>query len=98
MMTGWWILRREQTKRAWTWTDYIPAVEWLSAAYDDSPPPPGTDVGVTTKAEYAADALAAGVDVAWGHYTGRTTFAHIAVVCCPNRHWPAIPCPLGLEK
>ncbi|MFD7893997.1 hypothetical protein [Streptomyces sp. NPDC059743] len=98
MMTGWWLLRSRQTSTARTWTRHAAAVEWIRTAYDEQPPSPGTGPSPDTKTAYAADTLPRGVDVVWGHYTEGGTFVSLSVVCCPNRHWPGIACPLGMER
>ncbi|MFF8813188.1 hypothetical protein [Streptomyces pactum] len=98
MMNGWWLHRRAQTSTTLTWTDHRPAIGWLRDQYRAEPPPAGSRPALETRTVYAENALSLGVDVVWGYWTGSgPRFAHHTVVCCPNVHWPRIPCPLGAE-
>ncbi|MDX3383603.1 hypothetical protein PV682_19350 [Streptomyces niveiscabiei] len=99
MMSGHWLLKRNQTSADRTWTDPEAALEWMTKHYLDNLPLEPDDgkqmyVGLDVKREYAADVLPVGVDVSWVHYNRSGNIVSINVVCCPNRHHPDLRCPL----
>ncbi|MDT0446755.1 hypothetical protein [Streptomyces johnsoniae] len=102
MMTGHWLLRREETAAERTWTDADLAVRWLNKLYVEYPPFSRDDgkrayTDLKTKLDYARDALPRGVDVAWVHYNRLSNLVSFSVVCCPNHFHPGIPCPRPLH-
>ncbi|MEU9777277.1 hypothetical protein [Streptomyces sp. NPDC047968] len=99
LMTGHWLLRKNQVAADRTWTDMGVAIAWLTKHYEANPPYERADGlhaygSLESKLEYAADVLLRGVDVSWVHYTGSKNLWSVNVVCCPNRFHPDIPCPL----
>lgn len=99
LMTGHWLLKRNQSAADCTWTNADVALAWLTKRYQESPPFEREDGKVAycaldQKLEYAADVLPRGVDVSWVHYTRSQSMVSLSVVCCPNHFHPDIPCPL----
>jgi hypothetical protein len=98
-MTGYWLLKRNQTSLDRTWTTPEAVMAWLTKQYEANPPLTRTDGGTAygsldDKLAYAAEALPRGVDVTWAYYTPAQAIASYSVVCCPNRFHPQTPCPL----
>ncbi|MEU3049936.1 hypothetical protein ABZ705_26085 [Streptomyces sp. NPDC006984] len=99
LMTGHWLLKKNQATADRTWTDVDPAMAWLTKHYEANLPYERTDDlqaygSLENKLEYAVDVLPRGVDVSWVHYTASKNLWSVNVVCCPNRFHPDIPCPL----
>jgi hypothetical protein len=74
------------------------AVSWLAARYEEVEPSfhlPDQEAKIGKHARLAQGAhdLSGGVDVAWGFYLRAERYAHIAVICCPNRHAAGYRCP-----
>lgn len=99
LMTGHWLMRREQAAPERTWTVAGQALAWLSARYGERPPyqraGKATYEPLEVKEEYAADALPRGVDVTWAYWVSPAngTLASFSVVACPNRFHPDLVCP-----
>ncbi|GGZ25901.1 hypothetical protein GCM10010387_19360 [Streptomyces inusitatus] len=98
LMTGHWLLKRNQSAEEFTWTNPESALAWLIKRHQESSPFEHADgkaayCALEQKLEHAADALPRGVDVSWVHYTRSQTMVSLSVVCCPNRFHPDIPCP-----
>ncbi|AKJ12906.1 hypothetical protein ABB07_23585 [Streptomyces incarnatus] len=99
LMTGHWLLKRNQTSAGRTWTDPAVALKWLTKHYLENLPFEREDgrrayAGLETKREYAIDVLPVGVDVSWVYYTRSGNIVSLSVVCCPNRHHPELGCPM----
>ncbi|KIF69788.1 hypothetical protein HY68_16295 [Streptomyces sp. AcH 505] len=99
LMTGHWLMRRDQTAADRTWTTDGDAIGWLQATYEVNPPFERDDGGLAyialeDKIAYATDSLHRGVDVCWVHYTKSSSLVSFSVVACPNHHHPHISCPL----
>lgn len=99
MMTGHWLLKRNQASVDRTWTDPAVALEWMTKHYLANPPFEREDgrqayAGLGTKRDYATDVLPVGVDVTWAYYNRSGNIVSTSVVCCPNRHHPELACPL----
>ncbi|WP_030804604.1 hypothetical protein [Streptomyces sp. NRRL F-2799] len=100
LMSGHWLLKRNQTSAERTWTDPAAVREWMTMLYLESPPFEREDgkrayVGLDVKRAYALDVLPRGVDVSWVHYTRTGNIVSINAVCCPNRHHRDLTCPLA---
>ncbi|MFE4520461.1 hypothetical protein ACFRMQ_40675 [Kitasatospora sp. NPDC056783] len=97
MMTGWWLLKPPSLISS-TLSAPDETIAWLQSHYEESPPPPvqAEQLPLKARAEYAAEALTGGSDVVWAYWQQEAgpRFVHLAAVCCPNRVWPAIPCPV----
>ncbi|MEU3841108.1 hypothetical protein AB0E88_13870 [Streptomyces sp. NPDC028635] len=99
MMSGHWLLKRNQASLDRTWTDASPAVDWMTKHHEDNPPVETEDGqqaygDLATKREYALAVLPGGVDVSWVYYTKSGNIVSISLVCCPNIHHPDLACPL----
>ncbi|WP_255308148.1 hypothetical protein [Streptomyces marincola] len=99
LMTGHWLLRRAQTARERTWDAVAGALGWLAETHAGAPPATRPDGGpsclpLRARLAHARDVLPRGVDVAWVYYLASRNLVSYAVVCCPNRFHPALPCPL----
>ncbi|SIM53209.1 hypothetical protein SAMN04489832_0448 [Micromonospora cremea] len=80
-----------------TWTDIDDALSWLAKTWIDNPP--GGDVLPLEKTiEYKREALLLGSDVCTGYYTPGFSYVDFTIICCPNRFFPNIPCPLPPPK
>ncbi|MGA5818406.1 hypothetical protein ACPC54_11165 [Kitasatospora sp. NPDC094028] len=100
MQTGHYLLRRPSYLAAQTWKDPESAVDWLVETYHRHPPAVrsdwgAVDCGLGAKADFARDALGHGTDVVWAHYLPGERMISAAVVACPHRFHPDIPCPLS---
>ncbi|MBO1417820.1 hypothetical protein [Streptomyces sp. FH025] len=93
MMTGWWLLKPASLISS-TASTPADAAAWLSSRYEENPPH-RHHLPLDARTAFAAETLAAGSDVVWAHWQQETgpRFVHLAAICCPNRLWPAIPCP-----
>ncbi|MFI5687934.1 hypothetical protein [Streptomyces sp. NPDC051636] len=99
LMTGHWLMKKNQTTRVSTWTDAAEAVDWLKEHYTANQPFERSDglqayVELDAKLAYALDVLPRGVDVSWVHHTQSRSLFSASIVCCPNLFHPTIPCPL----
>ncbi|MFB7931450.1 MULTISPECIES: hypothetical protein [Streptomyces] len=99
MMSGHWLMKRGQANRERTWTDSTAALDWMVKHFLDNRPMEREDgrrayVDLDTKREYARDVLPVGVDVSWVYYNRSGNIVSLNLVCCPNRHHPALTCPL----
>jgi hypothetical protein len=100
MMSGHWLLKRNQASAERTWTDPTAALDWATKHYLDNPPTEREDgqhwyLDLETKRDYARDVLPVGVDVSWVYYNRSGNIVSLNLVCCPNRHHPALTCPLA---
>ncbi|MET8147603.1 hypothetical protein ACIBSW_06720 [Actinoplanes sp. NPDC049668] len=106
---GHYLLRRTATTQDRTWTDPDEAIGWMASTYLQHPPltgdggfpavagwvPVASDVGVEARRKTSRDALINGVDASWGYWTSTGgAFVSYSAICCPNTHFPEIPCPL----
>ncbi|KUO12464.1 hypothetical protein [Streptomyces sp. DSM 15324] len=99
MMSGHWLMKRNQASPERTWTDAATAVDWLTKHFLDNPPTGQgeegrPDAGLDGRRAYALDVLPGGVDVSWAYYNRSGNIVSLNVVCCPNVHHPALTCPL----
>jgi hypothetical protein len=99
MASGHWLLKRNQCAWDRTWLEAADAVEWMAKHYLDNPPKGREDGGeayasLETKRAHALEVLPLGTDVSWVHYSRSDRIVSINVVCCPNRHYPELACPL----
>jgi hypothetical protein len=99
LMTGHWLMKRNQTSADRTWTDVTDAVVWLTAQYDTNPPFKGEDGlrAYDSRENWVAgayDRLPGGSDIHWCYWTQGGSKTSFAVVCCRNHFHPDIPCPL----
>ncbi|WP_234367534.1 MULTISPECIES: hypothetical protein [Streptomyces] len=99
MMSGHWLLKRNQASVERTWTDASLAVDWMTKHYEDNPPLQSEDGKPTygdlaSKREYVLTVLPGGADVSWVYYTKSGNIVSLSVVCCPNIHHPDLVCPL----
>lgn len=99
MQTGHWLMRRSQTTADRSWTDAADAVDWLTKTYGADQPFERENgeqsyVHLDVKVAQAEDDLPRGNDVVWVHYARSSSLVSFAVVCCPHRFHPRIPCPL----
>ncbi|MEU1015975.1 hypothetical protein [Streptomyces sp. NPDC005898] len=99
MMTGHWLMKKNQVSVDLTWTDAGGALAWMRKQYEANRPFEREDgrqayADLDVKLDYAADVLPRGVDVCWVHYTSSKGLLSLSVVCCPNRFHPEISCPL----
>ncbi|PZG23590.1 hypothetical protein C1I95_02945 [Micromonospora craterilacus] len=94
--TGHWLLRRDQATAERTWTDVADAATWMRRVHQANPADRSGGVLLTVDelVEQKAANLARGGDVVWGYYTPAFSYVSAAVVCCPSRFFPDIPCPL----
>lgn len=93
-------LRKPRARIARTFATSAEAVAWLAARYDETAPSflyPDQEakIGKDFRLENAGRDLTGGVDVCWGFHLKGERYAHLAVICCPNRHAPDHPCPAG---
>ncbi|MFG2694357.1 hypothetical protein [Kitasatospora sp. NPDC048407] len=98
MQTGHYLLRRPSYLGKQTWPEPKEAAEWLANIYELHPPalrPDGgaVDCGLGAKVAHATMSLGSGVDVVWVHYLPGERMLCMAVVACPNRFHPGVPCP-----
>ncbi|MBX7266184.1 hypothetical protein KIF24_09235 [Micromonospora sp. Llam7] len=93
--TGHWLLRRSQAAAERTWTDVAGAAAWMSRVRAANPADQsgGTLLTVDELIDRKSASLTLGSDVAWGYYTPAFGYVSFAVVCCPSRSLPDIPCP-----
>ncbi|WP_406493054.1 hypothetical protein OG936_06120 [Streptomyces sp. NBC_00846] len=99
LMTGHWLLKRNQSAADRTWSDTDVVLAWLTKHYQENPPFEREDgkaayCTLDNKLEYAADVLPRGVDVSWVHFTKSQNMVSLSVACCPNHFHPEISCPL----
>ncbi|REK89890.1 hypothetical protein DY245_13230 [Streptomyces inhibens] len=99
LMTGHWLIKRNQAVPDRTWTVVAETLNWLTKHYEENPPFTREDgkqayCTLAEKQAYAVDVLPRGVDVSWVHYTQSRNLFSAAVVCCPNHFHPDVPCPL----
>jgi hypothetical protein len=91
-ITAEWLLRPRTAITA-TYDTPEPAAAWLAEQYQAKPP----EQARATVEENRASALASlsqGTDFVIGHYLpGAQSAFHAAVICCPNRMRPDLPCP-----
>ncbi|WP_328954586.1 hypothetical protein [Kitasatospora purpeofusca] len=100
MQTGHHLLRKPPDLASRTWQDPSPAVDWLIRIYQQYPPIQrrdggAVDCGPAAKASQARTDLGHGTDVVWCYYVPGDRMINFAVVACPSRHLPDIPCPQG---
>ncbi|MFG3350920.1 hypothetical protein [Streptomyces sp. NPDC048001] len=100
MMTGQWLMKANQASPRRTWDEAPAALDWLVEQYLANPPVEREDgrrayASLDAKRRYALDALPVGVDVSWVYYNHSGSIVSVGLVCCPNRHHPGLPCPLG---
>ncbi|MGW2231094.1 hypothetical protein [Streptomyces formicae] len=74
------------------------ALRWLSEQFREHQPrlfvPEGGRLpDVQLRLRYADSTLGWGGDVVWGDYLGQSQYLHVAVISCPNRAKPQLPCP-----
>ncbi|MFD7714251.1 hypothetical protein [Streptomyces sp. NPDC059814] len=98
-MTGWWLTKKTHVSAERTWADMGIAISWLTKQYEANLPFERADGlqaynSLKSKLEYATDVLPCGVDVSWVYYVPAKNVIAFAVVCCPNRFHPELPCPL----
>ncbi len=93
---GHWLLRRHQAAADRTWADVAGAGTWMSRVREANPADTsgGALLTVDEKVARQCESLRLGSDMCWGYYTATFSYVSFAVVCCPNRLFPAIPCPL----
>lgn len=95
LMLGHSLLRKSQVARDRTWTDVEAALDWYRKTWLRHPA--GGDMLPLDKTiEYGRGHLLRGSDVCAGYYTPGFSFVSFAIICCPNRFFPNIPCPLAL--
>jgi hypothetical protein len=91
-ITAEWLLR-PRTIIAHTFDTPEPAAQWIAQQYQDKPPEQ-QQFTLEQNRTAALTKLNQGADFIVGHYLPRTQSAfHAAVICCPNRLRPDIPCP-----
>lgn len=88
-----WLLR-PRTAIARTYGDPETAAQWLAEQYQDKPPEQPQFTVEENRAS-ALRKLTQGTDAIIAHYLPprAQSFFHAAVICCPNRQRPDIPCP-----
>lgn len=87
------LLRRTKVAPERTWTDVEEALDWFGKTWVANPP--GGDVLSLNKTiEYSRGHLLRGSDICAGYYTPGFSFVSFSIICCPNRFFPDIPCPL----
>ncbi|WP_241740934.1 hypothetical protein [Streptomyces sp. L2] len=99
LMSGHWLMKRSQASSDRTWADPAVALEWMTKHYLANPPYERDGgrqayTGLEVSRAYVSDVLPLGVDVSWVYYNRSQNIVSICVVCCPNRHHPALACPL----
>lgn len=91
-ITAEWLLRPRAVITR-TYDAPEPAAQWIAEQYQQRPP----EQPQFTLEQHRASALArlsGGSDSTISHYLPHTQSAfHAAVICCPNRLRPDIPCP-----
>ncbi|WP_234438628.1 hypothetical protein [Streptomyces sp. NRRL S-340] len=100
MMSGHWLMKRNQAAHERTWTDATAALDWMVKHFLDNPPMQREDgrqayASLDTRREYVLDVLPVGVDVSWVYYNRPGNIVSLNLVCCPNRHHPDLTCPLA---
>lgn len=91
-VTAEWLLRPRGAIIS-TYQTPEPAAQWLAEQYQQRPPEQPQFSLEETRAS-ALDKLSRGTDFVVGHYLpGAQSAFHAAVICCPNRLRPDIPCP-----
>ncbi|QOC92789.1 hypothetical protein [Micromonospora craniellae] len=95
VLTGHWLLRRNQAAAERTWTDVADATAWMRQVREANPAAGfgGPLLTVQERIERQRTSLVLGSDVAWGYYTPAFSYVSFAAVCCPNRFLPGIVCP-----
>jgi hypothetical protein len=100
MMTGHWLLRRNQVSADRTWTDVRDAITWLTYIWADKPPldrPDGLSAYAPLEVMTAGAErdLSGGSDTVWAYYQRSGAYVSYEVVSCPSHPFhPGIPCPL----
>jgi hypothetical protein len=94
-ITAEWLLRPRAAITA-THETPEPAAQWLAEQYQDKKPEQPQFTLEQSRAS-ALNKLTQGTDAVIAHYLPprAQSFFHAAVICCPNRLRPDIPCPEG---
>ncbi len=92
MQLGHYLTSRRATAAERTWTDVNQALDWLAQVAADNPPA-GSYALITDNRPGKRAQLLGGSDIYHQYYTGTSSMAAYAIICCPHAHL-TVTCPL----
>ncbi|MFF2852907.1 hypothetical protein ACFVT5_42475 [Streptomyces sp. NPDC058001] len=96
--TAYWLIKPKSLVRG-TWEEPKEAAAWLGKRLAEYAPRFASHTQrdttyLATLVNSSAEHLESGTDVSLGFYLERPAYLSLALVCCPNRARPELPCPL----
>ncbi|MFF2849779.1 hypothetical protein ACFVT5_26095 [Streptomyces sp. NPDC058001] len=98
LVTAYWLIKPKSLARG-TWEEPKEAASWLGERLAEYAPrfasaPQRDTTYLATLVNSTTEHLESGIDVSLGFYLERPAYLSLALVRCPNRARPELPCPL----